>query len=114
MLLQVVITISVEIISRLRSIGPSTYRFSSYFSSVAMHSNLWVVDSGASSHFSVVREYFITLSPSDSGIVSGISTRVRGHRICKLTLVDPSGRKCTITLNGVLYVPDFALRSNGN
>ena len=53
-----------------------------------MHSNLWVVDSGASSHFSVVREDFIALSLSDSWTVSGIFVRERGHGSCKLTLVD--------------------------
>jgi hypothetical protein len=79
-----------------------------------MRSNLWVVDSGANSHFSVVREDFITLSPSDSGTFLGISVCVRGHGSCKLTLVDSACRRCTFTLNEVLYVPDFALRSNGN
>ena len=115
--LQVRITvylIPVETISRLRSIGPTSYRLYSFFSSIAMHSNLWVVDSGASSHFFAVREDFITLNPSDLGIVSGISIRERGHGSCKMTLVDSIGRECTVTLNGVLYVPDLALGSNGN
>ena len=79
-----------------------------------MHSTLWVVDIGSSSYFPASREDFVTLSPSDTGTVSGILFRVRGHGTCKLTLVDPAGRKCTVTLNGVLYVPDLALRSNGN
>jgi len=79
-----------------------------------MHSILWFVDSGASSHFSVVREDFITLSSSDSGIVSGISVRLRRHGTCKLTLVDLACIKCTVTVNGALYVPDVALRSNVN
>jgi len=79
-----------------------------------MHSNLWAVDSGASSHFFAVREDFISFHSSNTGKVSGLSTRVRGHGTCKLTLVDLAGRKCTVTLNGVLYDPDLALRSNGN
>ena len=85
-----------------------------YFSSVVMHSNLWVVDNGASSHFFAVREDFITLSPSESGTVLGISIRVRRHGSCKLILVDSAGRESTISLNGVLYFPDLALRSNDN
>ena len=106
--------ILVETIFRLRSIGPISYKLSTYFSYVAMHSNLWVVDSGASSYFFAVREDFITLNPSDSGIVSRILVLVRGHGTCKLTLANPAGRKCIVTLNGVLYVPDLALGSNGN
>ena len=79
-----------------------------------MHSSLWVVDSRSSSHFSAVREDYLTLNPSDTGAVSGISVRVRGHGTCKLTLVDSTCRKCIVTLYGVLYVPDLALRFNGN
>jgi hypothetical protein len=79
-----------------------------------MSSTVWVVDSGASAHFSDVREDFITLDLVDSGIVAGISVRVRGHRTCQLTLIDPTSRKCIITLDKVLFVPSLALRSNGN
>ena len=85
-----------------------------YLPSTDMHSNLWVVDSGASLHFSAVREDFITLSPSDSGTVSGISVRLRGRGSCKLALVDSAGRTCTVTLNGVVYGLALALRSNRN
>jgi hypothetical protein len=77
-----------------------------------MHSKLWVVDSGASAHFFVDREDFITLGLLDSGTVSRISVRVRGHGTCKLTLDDPAGRRCTVTLGGIVYAPDLALRSN--
>jgi len=77
-----------------------------------MHSKLWVVDSGASAHFSVDQEYFITLNLSDSGIVSGISVRVRGHGACKLTLVDSTGKRCNVELDGAVYIRDLALRSN--
>ena len=76
---KMLITLFVETISRLLSIGPIAYRFYGYFLSVAMHSTLWVVDSGASLHFFDVREDFITLSPSDTGTVSRISVRLRGH-----------------------------------
>ena len=79
-----------------------------------MSSTVWVVDSGASAHFSDVREDFITLDLVDSGIVAGISVRVRGHGTCQLTLIDPTSRKCIITLDKVLFVPSLALRSNGN
>ncbi len=99
------ITLSVETISRLWYIGPIPYRFYSYLSFVAMHSTLWVVDSGASSNFSAAKDYFITVNPLDTGTVSGISDRVRGHGTCKLTLVDSAGRKCTVTLNGVFMFP---------
>ena len=79
-----------------------------------MSSTVWVVDSGASAHFSVVREDFITLDLEDSRTVSRISVRVRGRGTCQLTLIDPTGKKCTVTLdNKVLFVLDLALISNG-
>jgi hypothetical protein len=78
-----------------------------------MYSYVWVVDNGASAHFSVVREDFITLDLEDSGTVSGISVRVRGRGTCRLTLIDLACRKCIVTLDKVLFVPDLALRSNG-
>jgi hypothetical protein len=108
-----VITLFVENVPRLRSIVSIAHRVSSSIN-YYVHSTLWVVDSGASSHFSVVREYFITLSLLDSGTLYGISVRVRGYGTCKPTLVDTLGRRCTVTLNGVFYVPDLALRANGN
>ena len=78
-----------------------------------MSSTMWVVDGGASAHFSVVREDFITLDLEDFGTVSGISVRVRGRGTYQLTLIDPTGKKCIVTLDKVLFVPDLALRSNG-
>jgi hypothetical protein len=78
-----------------------------------MSSAVWVVDSGASAHFSVVREDFITPDLEDSGIVSGICVRVRGHETCQLTIIDHTGKRCIVTLDKVLFVPDLALRSNG-
>jgi hypothetical protein len=78
-----------------------------------MSSNVWVVDSGASAHFSAVREDFISLDLEDSGTVSGISVRVRGRGTCRLTLIDNTGRKCIVTLHKVLFVPDLAHKSNG-
>ncbi len=78
-----------------------------------MYSSVWVVDSGASAHFSFVREDFNTLDLEDSGTVSGISVRVRGRGTCRLTLIDPTGRKCIVTIDKVLFVPYLALRSNG-
>ena len=74
---------------------------------------MWVVDSGARSHFSHVREDFITLDLADSGTVLGIFVRVRGRGTCRLILIDYTGRKCIVTLDKVLFVPDLALRSNG-
>ncbi len=74
---------------------------------------VWVVDSGASAHFSAVREDFITLDLEDSGTVSGISVRVRGRGTCRLILIDSTGKKCTVTLDKVLFVPDLSLKSNG-
>jgi hypothetical protein len=79
-----------------------------------MSSTVWVVDSGASAHFSVVREDFITLNLVYSGSVAGIYVRVRGHWTCQLTLIYPTGRKCIVTLGKVLFVPDLARISNGN
>jgi len=79
-----------------------------------MSSTVWVVDSGASAHFSVVREDFITLDLVDSGIFAGIYVCVRGHGTCQLTLIDPSGMKCIFILDKVMFVPDLAPRSNGN
>ena len=74
---------------------------------------MWVVDSGASEHFSAVREDFITMDLEDSGTVSGIYVRVRGRGTCRLILIDPTGKKYTVTLDKVLFVPDLSLRSNG-
>ena len=83
-LLKFVITVFiVETISRLRSIGRIAYRICGCFSFVAMHYALWVVDNGESSHFSVVMEDFIPLSPSVTGIVSRISVRLRGNGTSK-------------------------------
>ena len=78
-----------------------------------MYSFVWVVESGASEHFLTVREDFITLDLEDSGTVSGISVRVRGRGTCRLILIDHTCRKCIVTLDKVLFVPDLALRSNG-
>ena len=78
-----------------------------------MSSSVWVVNKGASAHFSAVREDFITLDLEDSGTISGIFVRVHGRGTCRLTLIDPTGRKCIVTLDKVLFVPDLALRSNG-
>jgi len=58
-----------------------------------MLSTMWVLDSGASAHFSVVREDVITQDLVDTGSVSGISARIRGHGACQLTLIDPTCRK---------------------
>ncbi len=71
------------------------------------------MDSGASAHFSVVRGDFITLDLEDSGTVSGISVRVRGRGTYRIILIDPTGRKCIVTLDKVLFVHDLALGSNG-
>jgi hypothetical protein len=79
-----------------------------------MQSTIWIIDNGAIAHFSDVREDFTTLNLADSGNVSRISIRVRGHGTCKLTLVDPAGKRFTVRLEAVLYVLDLALRSNGN
>jgi hypothetical protein len=78
-----------------------------------MYSSVWVVDSGASAHFSAMREDFITLDLEDSGTVSRICVRVRGCGTCRLTLIDPTGRKSIVTLDKVLFVPNLALISNG-
>ncbi len=39
---------------------------------------------------------------------------MRGHGTCKLSLVDQAGIRCTVTINGVFYVPNRALGSNGS
>jgi hypothetical protein len=78
-----------------------------------MYSSVWVVDSDASAHFSAVREDFITMDLEDSGTVSGISVRVRGRGTCRPTLIDPTCRKCIVTLDKAMFVHDLALRSNG-
>ena len=74
---------------------------------------MWVLDSGASAHFSDVREDFITLDLEDSETVSRISVHVRGRGTCQLTLIDPTGKKCIVTVDKVLFALDLALISNG-
>ena len=69
-----------------------------------MSFTVWIVDNGASAHFSAVREDFITLDFVDSRIVSGIFVRVRGHGTCQLTLIDPTCKKCIVTLDKVLFI----------
>ena len=39
---------------------------------------------------------------------------IRNTSACKLTLVDLVGRRYIVPLDGVLYVPGLALKSNGN
>jgi hypothetical protein len=79
-----------------------------------MSSTVWVVDSGASAHFSAVRDDFITLDLGGSGTVSGISVCVRGRGTCRLTLIDTSGRKCIVTLDKVMFVTNLVHISNGH
>ena len=76
---------------------------------------LWVVDSGASRHYSSIASDFIDLIPRDDlGVVSGIDCPIRGLGNISVSTVNSSGEPVAFTLLDVLYVPDLAQRSNGN
>jgi hypothetical protein len=76
---------------------------------------LWVVDSGASSHYSFVLSNFIDYESRDElGIVFGINSRSLGiDNIFVSTVIDSNDGPANFTLLNALYVLDLSQRSVG-
>jgi hypothetical protein len=79
------------------------------------HSLLWVINNGASRHYSSIASDFndVTLR-NDFGGVFGIACYIRGIGTVPFATVDSSGNPLSFSLLDVLYVPDFEHRSAGN
>ena len=73
----------------------------------------WVVDSGASRHFSAVKSDFIDLDLRDMGNVSGIDCEAKGIGTIATTIVDTNGVPRRVTFRDVLYVLGLEHRSRG-
>ena len=75
----------------------------------------WVVDSGASRHFSAVASDFTSLKLDDQlGTVSGINCKIEGSGGISFYVHGRLGKPDHMILNNVLYVPSLANRSCGS
>jgi len=74
----------------------------------------WVVDNGASRHFSVVASDFTSLKLEDQlGTLSGIDCKIEGSGGISFYVHGRVGKPIHIITNNVLYVPSLANRSCG-
>ena len=71
----------------------------------------WLVDTGASSHFSAVKSDFVAVQPG-SGFVNGISVNIRGRGDTFGSFATDSGDVVTVTFGDTMYVPDLVHRAN--
>jgi hypothetical protein len=75
----------------------------------------WVVDSGASRHFSAVASDFTSLKLDDQmGTVSGIDCKIEGSGGISFYVHGKDGKPVHMILNNVLYVPSLENRSGGS
>ncbi len=75
----------------------------------------WVVDSGASRHFSTVSLDFSSLTLNDKlGTVSGIDCKIEGSGRISFFVFDQKGKQIHMNLKDVLYVPSLSIRSGGS
>lgn len=79
----------------------------------------WIVDSGATSHMAVSKEYFESLDETvkdDIVLANGMKTKSAGKGICRIQCIGPEGFVNEMTLSNTLFVPDlesnlFSVRS---
>ena len=75
-------------------------------------SNIWIIDSGATSHMCNDASKFINLTMENNGIrhvtaANKAKVNVVGIGSCKFDIMDANGILQHITLSNVLYVPDL-------
>jgi hypothetical protein len=76
---------------------------------------IWVVDNGASRHFSAVSTDFSSLTLDDElGKVSGINCKIEGSGSISFIVHDRRGKEVHMNLKDVLYVPILSNRSSGS
>ena len=71
----------------------------------------WLVDTGASSHFSAVKSDFSSIQPG-SGFVNGISVNIHGSGDTMGSFATDSGDVVSVTFGDTMYVPDLVHRAN--
>ena len=72
--------------------------------------NVWIINSGATSHMCVDRGYFETLNTSVKQVVylaDGKKTTTEGIGSCKLVWESSEGERCNVLLSDMMYVPQF-------
>lgn len=74
--------------------------------------NDWIIDSGATSHFSNNIHTFTTMREIDQSVkvANGSSVQVQGIGECKIQMINEKNVKTKVKLTNVLYVPEL----NGN
>lgn len=72
--------------------------------------DVWIIDSGATSHMCVNPEYFVSMDKTvkqEIFLANGRKTTTEGVGSCKLVWESPEGRRYNVVLSDVLYVPNF-------
>jgi hypothetical protein len=73
---------------------------------------IWVVDSGASRHFSAGLSDFSSITMNDKlGPVSGIDCKIEGSGSIPFFVHDRQGKHVQMNLKDVLYVPSPVLQN---
>lgn len=73
------------------------------------HQNDWIVDSGATSHFSNNRNIFNTFEARNDEVTvaNGHKVKILGIGNCKIALINDKGKTTNATLTDVLYTPEL-------
>jgi hypothetical protein len=94
---------------------PQHHATMAYTSGTVDSGPIWVVDTGASRHFSAVLSDFSSQTMNDKlGTVSGIDFKIEGSGSISFFVHDRQGKHVQINLKDVLYVPNLSKRSGGS
>lgn len=71
--------------------------------------NKWILDSGATSHYSNDKKLFTSLESfeDEATVADGHSVKIRGTGNCKIDMINETEKTTIATLTNVLYAPDL-------